>query len=97
MSPVWEAEDLPVRVTLSAPADLEGLGARIERPVTRAIAARWRAARYEAGAWVVDLDEPVPPEPAGERPVPDPGYVVAWLTRDAEPPAYEAIVAYVPA
>lgn len=90
-----DPEVLPLVATLNGPPGLR-LGARVERPVTRAIAARWReATEAPAGTYTVALDLPLPPEPQGQRPTPDPGYVVAWLTADAEPPAYEAVQPYV--
>ena len=71
----------PFEATLPAPEALEGLGARAEVPVTRAIVAAWQAASYDPadGLWHVTLDAPVA---AG-------AYLLVWRTSDAEPPAYE--------
>jgi hypothetical protein len=56
------------------------LGARIEVPVTRAIASDWRRATLEGTTWVVSIEAPA----AGE-------YMLVWRTDDPEP-AYETFV-----
>lgn len=70
--------------TLLAPADVGGLGARVEVPFTRAIVSAWHAAAWDpvSGVWSVTLDTP----PAqGE-------FNLVWRTGDPEPPAYEAFI-----
>jgi hypothetical protein len=72
------------QATLLAPADVVGLGARIEQPVTRAIVAAFVAGTKDpvTGVWSVTLDAPAT---AGD-------YQLVWRTSDPEPPDYEVFV-----
>lgn len=75
-----------VVATLVAPSVLPAarMGARIETPYTRAIAAYWREAAYDpvAGLWTVVLDSP---PTAGE-------WNLVWRTGDPEPPEMEVFI-----
>jgi hypothetical protein len=83
---VWQvACGYPFTAALIAPADsaLMGwpLGARVERPVTRAIVSAVQQAVLSGGLYTATLDAP-----------PDPGaYNMVWLTSD-DPPTYEVYV-----
>jgi hypothetical protein len=83
---VWQvACGFPFTAALIAPGDSQlggqPLGARVERPVTRAIASPFGMAELSGGLYTVTLDAPV-----------DPGsYQMVWLTID-DPPTYQAFV-----
>lgn len=82
MTSVAFEKPLPqLEATLDAPPDLIRLGARIERPLTRAILSRWEPATYTGAGWRVSLDAP-PEGPA----------VLVWRTGDPEPPSFEFFV-----
>jgi hypothetical protein len=71
-----------VATLLTPPGPPVGLGARIEVPITRAIASYWRPGELTGDTWTVELD-----------PVVDGGeYLLVWRTPDGDPPAYEAFV-----
>ena len=58
------------------------LGARVEVPVSRAIASAWVAGTLSAGTWTVTLTA-----------IPDTGnFNFVWRTNDAEPPYYEVFI-----
>jgi hypothetical protein len=67
----------------SPPGPPVGLGARVEFPITRAIASYWRPATLDPATvtWSVDLDAPLD---AGD-------YLIDWRTPD-DPPAVEVMV-----
>jgi hypothetical protein len=73
---------VPITTTLLAPGGLTGLGARIEVPVTRAIASGFVPASLVGGLWLVTVDAPVA---AGD-------YLLVWRTSDPEPPTFEAFL-----
>jgi hypothetical protein len=58
------------------------LGARIEVPVTRAIASAWRPATLVGATWTVTVDGPLV---VGD-------YLFVWRTDDAEPPFFETFL-----
>lgn len=73
----------PFTATLVNPVgDITNLGARVEVPVTRAIASYWRAATLDGVTWTVESEAPVTP---GE-------YLLVWRTGDPEPPDYETFI-----
>jgi hypothetical protein len=85
---VWQvACGYPFTAALIAPpdSDLAGwpLGARVERPVTRAIVSAFQTATLSGGLYTVTLDGPV-----------DPGsYNMVWMTTDENPtPTYEVFI-----
>jgi hypothetical protein len=82
----WQvACDVPFSASFIVPPETElvgELGARIERPVTRAIVTAWVQATLSGSLYLVTLQGPVDPGP----------YEVVWRTNDAEPPSYEAFV-----
>lgn len=87
-----------VVATLAAPGDLD-LGARIEVPVTRAIASYWRRARFDtaSGLWTVTLEPPIDPTgaaaPVGPEGTPRPGeFVLVWRDGGPEPPIFETFI-----
>lgn len=68
---------------VNPPGDIGNLGARIEVPITRAIASAWQPAVLNGVTWTVTLEAPVA---AGD-------YQWVWRTNDnAEPPAFEAMI-----
>jgi hypothetical protein len=75
---------IPITSTLvNPPGDIGQLGARIEVPITRAIASAWQPAVLDGVIWTVTLEAPVAP---GD-------YQWVWRTNDnAEPPVFEAMV-----
>lgn len=76
------AADTTFTATLPAPPGVTGLGARVEVPVTRAIASAWQPATLVGDTWTVTLDRPLD---AGD-------YLLVWRTNDPEPPDYETFV-----
>lgn len=76
----------PITVRHTAPGSFGRLGARIEVPGTRAIVSAWQDAAYDAttGRWTAVIDAP-----------PGPGtFNLVWLTADAEPSDYEAVLPF---
>jgi hypothetical protein len=73
----------PITATLvDVAGGITGLGARIEVPVTRAIASAFVAATKLGAVWTVTIDPPV----AGGA------YQFVWRTSDPEPPDFEAFI-----
>lgn len=68
---------------LAVASPLTHFGARIEVPITRAIATAWKEAALVDGVWTVfDLETPVV---TGE-------YQLVWRTGDPEPPEFELYI-----
>jgi hypothetical protein len=88
LSALWQVQcGLPFDATLVAGPGMtpgEGwptFGARIERPVTRAIVSPFQTAALDGGLWVATLDAPL-----------DEGsYLLVWMTTE-DPPSFEAFV-----
>lgn len=73
----------PITSSLVNPAGgIANLGARIEVPITRAIASAWQPAVLDGVLWTVTVEPPVAP---GD-------YQFVWRDGGPEPPAFEAFV-----